>query len=331
MLSSPPAGDPGERLRWTEAAIALQLAPLAPLQECLAGIAGLADPHQLELVFDAGVPAPECQRLLAAVVWITNADCRCDANWATLQQLVVADVDSFVDGLVQWSALQHGDSARMARAEELLFEIWDWVAAGCDNKVVLRRLFAWASQAIAMRPFIEVGQTLMPVWQEVRKGTARVGRAVSGAQQTPGQLMVVEAKAWTSVLFLLDASGEPWWWLQLIRPAVRKDPPWTDGEDGGVGAAPAVATSKSPNEWEDNEVVTTPHGTKLFGGRDSNASPVGSFNGMIDEEDEEEGALRQGDEAEGSVSMLTGLLAGETGLQEEEEQNQQSTAAGGDA
>jgi len=53
------------------------------------------------------------------------------------------------------------------------------------------------------------------------------------------------AKAWTAALFLLDGTAEAWWWLGLIRSADQAPRPWTDSEDGGVGAAP-----QTPNELQ---------------------------------------------------------------------------------
>lgn len=45
---------------------------------------------------------------------------------------------------------------------------------------------------------------------------------------------MAQEKAWSRALFLFDGPGEPWWWLELIRPSAHMSPPWLNSEDGGV-------------------------------------------------------------------------------------------------
>lgn len=258
MLSEPPAADSGDRLRWAEAAMAVQLAPLPHFQEALSGAAAALEARALEEAMQPrSAPSMEITRLFAAVFWIVDADCRCDYNWANTRQLISADIDGFIEGLAKWQLLHDGSLARLSRARDLLLEIWDWVALGCGGNHTLCMLFSWASLVVVLLPFVDLWQRLAPLHREVRKGIARVDRA------TPQQAAVVKAKAWTSALFLLDASGQAWWWLQLIRPAAGQEPPWTDAEDGGVGAASRGESADSRAEEENFPIPFTPGGKSL--------------------------------------------------------------------
>merc|ERR1712217_182933 len=104
---------------------------------------------------------------------------------------------------------------------------------------------AWLSLVVALAPMVEMGQRLIPVQRAVRKGITRISKA------GPEQQAVVKAKAWDTALFLFDGPGEAWWWLQIIRPAALKEPPWTDGEDGGVAAAACVVPMQDDQHVDD--------------------------------------------------------------------------------
>jgi len=233
LFSARPSGDPVGRLRWAEAATAIQLAPMPALESALADIASSIDPAALAVaVAPTTSPSSEIVRLLAAAIWVASSDCRCDASWRTSRQYVLNDPSVFVRSLAAWKPSTDASASRLTRARELLQDVWGWFALGSARNPALDRMFAWASLAVTMTPLVEAAQRLLPVHAELRKGLQRIQRA------PPDQARSVASKAWTAALFLLDASGEPWWWLELIRPATVGEPPWTDAEDGALGIAP---------------------------------------------------------------------------------------------
>lgn len=237
LLSSPPLPDPGERLLWAEQAMKLQMAPLPHFANCLQAIARQhVDPTELQELAREGVkpPAAEGIRLLAAVTWVVDASCRSDPSWADSRQCC-KDAEAWVEKLAKWSPVRDCTPQRLARARELLFGCWSWVSAGCGGSKTFGVLFAWASFAVVLLPMVEMAQRLIPVHRAVQKGIAKW-------QKVPKeQEAIAKARAWTAALFLLDNNDEPWWWLQLIKPASEMDPPWLDGEDGGLGATSAAA------------------------------------------------------------------------------------------
>lgn len=231
-LENPPAADPGDRIRWAEEVVALQLAGVPHFQIALTGIVGAVAVDGLsELMGPLNAPSSQALRLISAVIWIIKSDCRCDMNWANAREFILADPSAFAQVLVDWELIRDAAPKRLARALSLLQEIWGWVLLGCGGSAVLSTLCAWASLVVSLLPMVELSQRLLPVHRELMKGLARIKKAA------PKQAQVTTAKAWTSALFLLDASGRPWWWLGLIRPAASKEPPWTDNEDGGVAAS----------------------------------------------------------------------------------------------
>jgi len=265
LLASPPAADPGARLRWAEAAMAIQLAPLRHFDAALQGIARGLDMHKLEALARLGSTAPPpCVRLLAAVVWVVDSNCRSDANWAAARERLLLSPVAFVERLATWRLVKDASSARLSRAREVLLEIWGWVADGCGGNHTLCVLFAWVSLAVALRPVVEISQRLLPVHRAVKKGIAR------SARSEPKQSTFVTAKAWTTALFLLDGPGEEWWWLQLIRPAATWEPPWMDGDDGGVGEA---ILDLADNEADEEKVFDNEDALDV-------GSPLGSSCGL---------------------------------------------------
>jgi len=228
MLDSPPAWDAAARLQWAESAMALQLAPVPHLCAALRNIAeSLSQQALTDLAKQADVAAP-CLQLLAAVIWILQPGCRYDAKWETARQ-IIGDDRGIVQKLIDWSPIKDVSLYAAARAKHLMLDIWDWVTMGCDGNVTLSILFAWVSLAMAVATITEMAQRLLPVHHAVKKALTKIEKAA------PENHNSVKVKAWTSVLFLLDGADEAWWWLRLIRPFVRKDPPWTECEDGGVG------------------------------------------------------------------------------------------------
>jgi len=231
-LENPPAADPGDRIRWAEEVVALQLAGVPHFQIALTGIVGAVTVDGMaELMGPLNAPSSQALRLISAVIWIIKSDCRCDMNWASAREFILADPSAFAKVLVDWELVRDAAPKRLARALSLLQEIWGWVLFGCGGSAVLSTLCAWASLVVSLLPMVELCQRLLPVHRELKKGLARIKKSA------PKQAQVTTTKAWTSALFLLDASGRPWWWLGLIRPAASKEPPWTDNEDGGVAAS----------------------------------------------------------------------------------------------
>mmetsp|Transcript_53905 Transcript_53905/g.150574 ORF Transcript_53905/g.150574 Transcript_53905/m.150574 type:complete len:560 (+) Transcript_53905:3-1682(+) len=243
FLDAPPDADPGERLKWSEAVVAIQLAPLPELGQCLASIARTINVEQLEdHACGKSAPSLECQRLLVAAIWAVKAECRCDSSWGDIRQMVGEGAGSFVQVLVDWDPVQNSSADRLCRARELLLGLWRWAATGCGGSAALQTLFAWVSLAVALLPISVAGQRLQLVHQRLRRGLAKVSEAA------PEQAQKAREKAWTAALFLLDSPDEEaWWWLQLIRPASSRTP-WADVEEAGEAAGPpeAVVESEGP-------------------------------------------------------------------------------------
>lgn len=248
-LQAPPAGEAGDRIRWAEEVVALQLTAVPHCQEAVSYVASLVPPESLvELLAQPSPSSPEVARLLAAILWIVRPDCRCDTSWASARDLVLADPDGFLGSLSNPQLLAEVAPRSVERAGVLLQEISFWIVAGCGSSAALA-LCAWAAAVVAMLPLAVMSQRLQPVHRELRKSLARIRKAPE--KQAQG----IAAKAWTSVLFLLDAKGEPWWWLGLIRPASSMEPPWTDHADGGVAPSPHVVL---PNQLEVPSLCSTP-------------------------------------------------------------------------
>eukprot|EP00971_Amphidinium_carterae_P273218 5422473-Amphidinium_carterae.3 len=64
-------------------------------------------------------------------------------------------------------------SVRLARAHQLLLEVWDWVADGCGGCAVFSILFAWVSLAVALSALLEKAKRLAPVHTAVRLAAAQ--------------------------------------------------------------------------------------------------------------------------------------------------------------
>lgn len=240
FLAAPPDPDPGERLRWSEAVVSIQLAPLPLLGQCLASIARTINVEQLEdHARNRSAPSVESQRLLVAAIWAVKPECRCDSSWGDVRQLVGEGARSFVEALVGWDPLRDSSTDRLCRARELLLGLWRWAATGCGGSGALRTLFAWVSLAVALLPISIASQRLQNVHQRLRKGLAKVSEAA------PEQAQKAKEKAWTAALFLLDSPDEEaWWWLRLIRPASSRTP-WQDAEDMGDELGPPEALLES--------------------------------------------------------------------------------------
>eukprot|EP00930_Biecheleria_cincta_P084692 TRINITY_DN74140_c0_g1_i1.p1 TRINITY_DN74140_c0_g1~~TRINITY_DN74140_c0_g1_i1.p1 ORF type:complete len:1508 (-),score=318.44 TRINITY_DN74140_c0_g1_i1:112-4635(-) len=253
MLANPPAADPHQRLVWAEAIMSVQLVSLPIIEDTLRAIARSIDAD--EVVAIASLPEPPevgpntagagLERLLAALAWVFEADCNVDRRWAETSQLVAHT--GFVDELASWSPLRDGDTARLARARDILLEVWSWVSSGCGGCFSFQILFAWLSLAVALADLIELGARLKPVHKVIEHGLEKVGRC------KPEQKKAAAAKAWTSALFLLDGTAEAWWWLKLIRGSDQAVKPWTDSADGGVGAATRLVLHDPADDWQQGE------------------------------------------------------------------------------
>jgi len=240
LLANPPAAEPDARIRWSEAAIAIQLAPIPHVSTALKGIAHSLSAEDLEqLVNTNSVPSTECVRLLGAVIWTIQPECRCNPSWVEVK-LALADAAKFLEQLQAWSPMSDGSVARITRSRDLLLGNWSWAAAGCDGSPTLGSLFAWISLVVASLPITDMAQRLTPVYKSVKQGIAK-SLKVSAQKQR-----LAKTKAWNAALFLLDGAGEHWWWLGLIRPTAHMDMPWTDSEDGGV-------SESHPNDHADEE------------------------------------------------------------------------------
>eukprot|EP00929_Paragymnodinium_shiwhaense_P018704 TRINITY_DN12989_c0_g1_i1.p1 TRINITY_DN12989_c0_g1~~TRINITY_DN12989_c0_g1_i1.p1 ORF type:complete len:1783 (+),score=317.30 TRINITY_DN12989_c0_g1_i1:157-5505(+) len=283
LLASPPKPEPEERLRWADQAMAIQRAPLPRFGNTLAEMSLSICPDALrKLGEQLKTPEPEAIRLLAAAIWVVDSSCRCDISWPDAQARL-ADSHGFVSVLSNWSPVRDGNSRRLARARELLLGSWDWVAAGCGGNMVLSTLFAWTCLAVTLLPMVEMAQRIQPVHRAVTKGIERIDKAVAD-QVAPEQLESIKARAWTSALFLLDSDDEPWWWLQLIRPTVRMDPPWMDCEDGGVDAPPPTEAEKLAQAEEEQQVQEAEDVSALAEAADVDLTPEDNIQAYIDRE-----------------------------------------------
>eukprot|EP00933_Yihiella_yeosuensis_P044620 TRINITY_DN3988_c2_g1_i1.p1 TRINITY_DN3988_c2_g1~~TRINITY_DN3988_c2_g1_i1.p1 ORF type:complete len:1226 (-),score=278.45 TRINITY_DN3988_c2_g1_i1:30-3608(-) len=261
LLASPPLSEPSSRLRWAEAAMSVQLSPLSHMTGALSAIARLVDHHQILIVTSFAEPPGGqiegggfgAERLMAALAWVVHPNCNCDLNWEqSLEFLRSHDgFETFPQKLASWQLLRDANLRRMLRAKDILLETWPWVAGGCGGYHVLSVLFSWLSLAVALLPMAEISQRLAPVHRVIRQGLARVNAA------SDDQKSIAAGKAWTASLFLLDGTAEAFWWLGLIRPLQQAREgymvarPWTDSEDGGVGAA-------TPVGGEGEEVLAAP-------------------------------------------------------------------------
>jgi len=232
LLENPPGPDPGLRLRWAEQAMALQLAPLPHFGRALSSIAGLLVAEELQTplrVLAGASPPVELVRLVAAAIWVVTPDCQRDSGWVDVRTALQSG-EAFVQSLVNWLPLRDADLTRLARAHQLLLEVWDWVADGCGGFKAYGALFAWVSLAVGLSPLLDKAQRLAPLHTAVKQSINRIDRAA------PEKRALVQDKAWTSALFLFDGAGdkEAWWWLSLIRTNKNMELPWMEGEDGSV-------------------------------------------------------------------------------------------------
>jgi hypothetical protein len=225
LLANPPAHDPGARLQWSEAAMNIQLASVAHFSIALKGFAKRLSVKDIDQLACRSA-STECLRLLGAVMWTLQPECRCNLGWTEIKQ-VLADSPQFLESLQAWTPIRDASVARITRARDLLLAIWGWAAAGCGGNKTLMTLFSWASLAAAILPIADMAQRLTPVYRALKQGIARVDRVPDDKKR------LATAKAWTAALFLFDGNGERWWWLRLIRPAAKMVP-WADSEDGGV-------------------------------------------------------------------------------------------------
>mmetsp|Transcript_84487 Transcript_84487/g.149531 ORF Transcript_84487/g.149531 Transcript_84487/m.149531 type:complete len:1742 (-) Transcript_84487:58-5283(-) len=254
MLDSPPATDAFQRLRWAEAIMAVQLSPLPILTNTLERISKLLVADELQEMAmlpeppEAGIKglrAAAAERLLAALAWVVDPNCSCDQRWEQSRQ-IVAD-PGFLEKLGSWDPMKDSSTPRLSRAREVLLEVWSWVATGCDGSFSFQILFAWLSLAVATLPLAELGKELKPVHRVIESGLEKVRNA------KPENKVTVAAKAWTAALFLLDGKDEVWWWLGLVRGSAQANKPWTDSEEGGVGAAQEGFNVDPEDEWQQGE------------------------------------------------------------------------------
>jgi len=228
LIDNPPLGGPGERLSWVSKVVDIQLAPLRAFQTTLRKLALTICPTALQALLQDGQLSAEAQHLLAAITWILQPGKQRDSTLLDLQLLIAGDPVDFMKTLAAWDAVRDAKSTDMRRAREMLSEIWNWIVGGCERDPVLVQLCSWAALAAALNPLQNVGQRLVRIHSELQKGLASIDAAAED------EVQVVVAKAWDSTIFMLDAAGDRWWWLSLIRPALTMDPPWIDGEDGAV-------------------------------------------------------------------------------------------------
>lgn len=233
LIDKPPAGDPGGRLTWVETAVAIQLAPMTAFQKTLQRIADAIDMNDLLTLVNAPcAESTEVTTLLSAMMWILRPDCKADASLKQVRKVMFDNPESVRKALVEWDLLRDAAVDRSMRAWDLLKEIWPWIVRGCNGHTATALLCSWVSLIVTLTPMLGMAQRLVPVHQEMKKACSRIQKA------EPRQVGAVMAKAWTSAIFVLDASGSPWWWLGLIRTSVGMAPPWLDDADGGVGVSP---------------------------------------------------------------------------------------------
>jgi len=231
--------------------MSIQLAPLPIVSQTLQKIARLLDIEELAQL--GAMPDPPqatgmrsvgAERLMAALCWIIDPQCSCDRRWEHSRSLL-SDAGSMKQMLIDWSPLKDVNHAHIGRAADLLLEVWTWVASGCGGCMSFRVLFSWVSLAVAITPLAMQGMRLKSVHSTIKMGLEKADSAKLEHRGTAA------AKAWTSALFLLDGAAEAWWWLGSIRTASHAGKPWTDSEDGGVGAA---ATMHDPElDWQQGE------------------------------------------------------------------------------
>jgi len=240
LLSSPPSPQPISRLRWSESAMAVQLALVAPFRRAFIGIAKAVDVEDVKLQLNESKGC-EAESLLAATFWVLQRDCRCDASWEQcVQMLQPSTTGTFSERLAAWwPSSTDSEFERLHRARELLCKVWAWAARGCGGSLGLGQLYAWVALAVELTPLADIEQKLEKVHQAVCQNVAKVERA------SPEQQPMAAAKGWTATLFLLDTPAQPWWWLGLIRSGVAARPPWMDFADGGVGMAEGVAEGET--------------------------------------------------------------------------------------
>lgn len=267
--------------------MSVQLAPMQHLEGALQGHARLVDAASLEFLANGPPVAKEAEWLLLAATWLVDADRPSDFGRPGMRDLL-GDTAGFVERLVACKMGCSMPAQHLLRSRDLLLQAWTWAAEGCDGIAVLRALFAWAALAVALQPLAEMWRRLLPVQRALEKGVTRV--AAANADQLP----LIKARAWTAALFLLDGPGEAWWWLRLIRPAASLEPPWTDGEDGGVGAAPAAEPRASSGSYADEpQGGGSPRAlrTESFGGSIAGSvvgTPRSSFGDQAGEGEEDE-------------------------------------------
>ncbi|CAE7707512.1 unnamed protein product [Symbiodinium necroappetens] len=278
FLNSPPAAEPAQRLRWAEGIMSVQLAPLPSFDQTLKRIARCIDEEQLaELAANAEPPenmqrgalGTGIERLFAALAWVLDPQCNCDRRWSQSRQLLL-DAEGFAEELASWTSAS-AEPRRMNRAKQLLMEVWTWVGSGCSGVQALRTLFCWLTLAVAITPVAEQGARLRPVHSIIKTGLQRVDAS------PPAGRASAAAKAWTSVLFLLDSSAEAWWWLKGIRSSSQAPSPWTNSEDGGVGVANPMF-GKPEDAWQQGE--------DPFDGNDPTAAAL-EFDRELDKEIDE--------------------------------------------
>lgn len=229
LLSNPPAADAGARLRWAEAAMAVQLAPREHLCEALTGISTDILPADLVSLAEQDVPLSLANRLLTAAVWVVRPDNQHDCAWCDLRQFAVrSNASDFAEILADWNPVRDASFVRLDHASHVLLELWNWAAAGCGGYSVLSTLFAWVALAVTLRHTVAEWQRLLPVHGAVLQSIQKVDSL------KPEEVLMAQEKAWSRALFLFDGPGEPWWWLELIRPSAHMSPPWLNSEDGGV-------------------------------------------------------------------------------------------------
>lgn len=281
LLANPPAADPSARIRWSEAAMAIQLAPLPHFSTALKGIAKIIDVVELQQFGNRKIaPAAECVRLIGAVLWTIQPSCRCNPGWVEAK-LALGDAAGFVENLQAWSPVRDVSVARVTRSRDLLLGIWAWAAAGCGGSAALCSLFAWVSLVVSFVPIADMAQRLTPVFKAVKQGIAKSQRAPANKQ------VLAKSKAWTAALFLLDGPehAEAWWWLRLIRPAAHMELPWTDTEDGGVGHG-----NDRTEEEAENSIVPNPAEKSVDLGPKADTTTIDecrpwTLNDVIDDED----------------------------------------------
>lgn len=138
--------------------------------------------------------------------------------------------EHLVERMLSWETSKDHHPDNLLRALELLAKAWDLAAMSFGGQLVIGQLFSWAALAAAMHQFVGLVPRLLEVQDCIAQGYLRIQAAA------PAQQAVAAARVWSSVLFLLDGPGEPWWWLGLIRNAAQFSPPWIESDDGGVGA-----------------------------------------------------------------------------------------------